>query len=147
MYQEQVDEVVTIKLPRKLIPPLVSSIQLGMTTEDWCASLVQTAIQAYDTHSAKWLHTVGYILDEIKEQTKVTATDPEYATAEPLAEIQDMIDERCAQNTKDYQEIAEIEDKENIAQRKLFEAFQAALSQYQEQMEEVYEQRLDHEAK
>jgi len=60
-------KVVVIKLKKWQIPRLLGAMRLGIWAEDWCAALVQSGINTYDTHSGMWIFSVGTIIDSIKK--------------------------------------------------------------------------------
>jgi hypothetical protein len=98
--KDDLEKEVTIKLKKWQIPYLLGAARLGIWNEDWCAGLIQTAINSYDTHSARLIMKVAYILDEIKKQTGITDEDKEYACNEAVNIIQKWVDEECLRNEK-----------------------------------------------
>ena len=103
--QENQDREVVIKLKAWQVPYLLGSARLGIWAEDWCASLVQTNVNCYDTHSGKWILQVGNIIQQIKEQTGVQKEDKEYAEENMTLELIDKwVEEECQRNCEAWNE-------------------------------------------
>lgn len=98
--KEDLEKEATIKLKKWQIPYLLGAARLGIWCEDWCAGIIQTAINSYDTHSGRWIMKVGYILDQIKEQTGIKDEEKEYGYDDALNAIQKWVDEECLKNEK-----------------------------------------------
>ena len=105
-------KVVVIKLKKWQIPRLLGAMRLGIWTEDWCAALVQSGINTYDTHSGMWIFSVGTIIDSIKKQTGVDKEDKEYGEYEQcLKEIEIWVDKQCKTNEENSRKRQEEENK------------------------------------
>lgn len=92
------EEQVIIKLKRWQIPYLLGAARLGIWTEDWCAGLDQTRANCYDTHSARWICRIDYIIDLIKNQTEITDEYKEYGGDWALGIIEEWVNEECKRN-------------------------------------------------
>ncbi len=100
---------VTIKLKKWQVPYLVGASMLGTWAEDWCAGLVQTSNNCYDSHSGRWIARVSHIIDQIKAQTSIPTEEKEYGYDEVLLSIDKWVDEQCEKNTKSRLEWEEAE--------------------------------------
>lgn len=97
---DDLEKEVTIKLKKWQVPYLLGAVRLGIWNEDWCAGLVQTGINTYDTHSARWVGRVVFVIEQIKTQTGITQEETEHGCKEVLSFIQKKIDEECIKNEK-----------------------------------------------
>ncbi len=124
--QENQDREVVIKLKAWQVPYLLGSARLGIWAEDWCASLTQTNINCYDTHSGKWILKVGYIIQQIKEQAGIQQEDKEYAEEQMTLELIDKwVEEECKRNCKAWEEAEKIEYEAYQAKEKTPEEIEA----------------------
>lgn len=96
------DHEVVIKLKAWQVENLLGAARLGIWAEHWCAVLVQSNINTYDTHSARWILSVGYIIDSIKAQTGVVEENKEYGMTCMLEEIEQFVDAKSKQYEKQY---------------------------------------------
>lgn len=104
--KDNIEKFVTIKLKDWQIPLALGAMRLGIWLEDWCAALVQTDINSYDTHSGRWILQVGSIIDQIKKQTGINKEDKEYgSSAVWLKEINRWVAKQCQINEKNIQRI------------------------------------------
>lgn len=111
--QENQDKEVVIKLKAWQVPYLLGAARLGIWAEDWCASLTQTNVNCYDTHSGKWILKVGHIIQQIKEQTGEQKEDKEYAEEQMTLElIEKFVEEECQRNCEAWKEAEEKEYKD-----------------------------------
>lgn len=98
------DEEAVIKLMAWQVPYLLGSARLGMYAEDWCAALIQANLGTYDTHSARWICKVGSIIDQIKQQTRITQENLEYGYDKILDDITVWISEKCVEGEKSLEQ-------------------------------------------
>lgn len=105
--QNDKEKEIVIRLKAWQIPYLLGSLKLGIWLEDWSASLIQSSIGTYDSHSARWIAKVVYIAQQIKEQTGIQEECKEYAESqEIIALIDKWVAEECKWNDeaiKEYQ--------------------------------------------
>jgi len=100
--QEKIKKI-TIEVTDRELSYLFGAIRLGVWLEDWCAGLVQTAINSYDTHSIKWCVRVLKILDEMKKESGVTEEWREYGGDDYAIELLGkFVEEECDKNCKDW---------------------------------------------
>jgi len=96
------DHEVVIKLKAWQVENLLGEARLGIWAEDWCAALVQSNINTYDTHSARWILSVGHIIDSIKTQTGIVEENKEYGVTYMLEEIEQLVDAKSKQYEKEF---------------------------------------------
>lgn len=105
---DDLEKEVVIKLKKWQVEKLLGAARLGIWAEDWCAALIQTNINSYDTHSGRWILRVGYVIDEIKKQTGVIEEDKEYGrTTSVLEDIDKWVNEQCKVNVDNWAQYEE----------------------------------------
>ncbi len=81
---------------------LFGAIRLGVWLEDWCATLTQTAIDSYDTHSYKWCMRVLHQLEDMEKQTGITYESKEYAQDDwAVSLIEAFVDKKASEFIND----------------------------------------------
>lgn len=122
---DDLEKEVIIKLKKWQIPYLLGAARLGIWCEDWCAGLIQTACNSYDTHSGKWILKVGYIIDLIKEQTGIKEEEKEYGYDDALKNIEEWVNKQCKQNEEEMAKWEEERYREYQAKEKTPEEIEA----------------------
>jgi hypothetical protein len=97
MKKSKNDGFVTIKLEKWQVKHLIGAMRLGIWSQDWCATLVQT-ISVCDTDSLRWMANVNYLIEMITAQTGVSAEERGmYADNVTLNIIQGLVNKQCQQ--------------------------------------------------
>src|SRR3989338_2784596 len=94
--QNDKEKEVTITLKKWQVEKLLGAARMGIWVEDWCFHLRCSDSGWTDTRSGKWILRVGYIIDQIKKQTRVDYEDKAYGRETSAArKIDELVFSQC----------------------------------------------------